>query len=95
MSQMLTISSQVTLAPGFLDAKDGENILMREATNAKDKFQSANVEMMAWYKTFTIAIQETKAKMTAQNICSNRLSISHLATIELQIEKVSKHKKNC
>ena len=63
---------------------------MREATDAKDKFQRANVEMMAWYKTFNIAIQEIKAKITPENICSNRLSISHLATIDSQIEMVSR-----
>ena len=67
-----------------------ENVLMRDAETAADKFQVASEDMDNWQRTYYETVFEFKSQMIPELVCPDpQVPIQSLAKVEQQIEKVS------
>ena len=78
------------MALGWIEARVTENVLMRDAETAADKFQVATEDMDNWQRIYYETVFQFKSQMIPELVCPDpQVPIQSLAKVEQQIEKVS------
>jgi len=87
--QISSIAIALALALGWTEARVTENVLMRDAETAADKFQVATEDMDNWQRTYYETVFEFKSQMIPELVCPDpQVPIQSLAKVEQQIEKM-------